>query len=39
MMPQMSKETNKHQTPVSAENFSISTKAVLYFLVVQWELR
>jgi len=34
-----SKQTNKNQTRVSAENFSISTNAALYFLVVQWELR
>lgn len=27
------------QHSISAENFSISTKAVLYFLVVQRELR
>lgn len=30
---------NAEQHSISAENFSIPTKAALYFLVVQWELR
>ncbi len=34
-----SRKTNKHQAPVSIENLRISTKVVLYFLVLQWELR